>query len=305
VALISGQGPTKQTAANCPTYADIAPGTIGQDGQVAGDGCLYPKATQTLGDQLTADGKTWRAYVQDIGSGGAGAPTTCRHPQIGTADPDQAPRPAAADPYETWRNPFVYFHSIIDVPTCSDVDVGLDRLAGDLKAEKDTPAFSYIVPDACRDGSVDPCEPGLPAGLDATTGFLRRVVPEIKRSPAYKHGGLIAITFDNAAQSGPNADTSSCCDNPQFPNLPAPPATPSTPTTPAAPSADAATPPGGGKVGLLLISPYVKAGSVDLTDSYNHFSLLRSIEDLFGLDHLGYAADPALPAFDKVIYNAG
>jgi phosphatidylinositol-3-phosphatase len=32
--------------------------------------------------------------------------------------------------------------------------------------------------------------------------------------------------------------------------------------------------------------------------------LLRSIEDLFGLDHLGYAADPALPAFDKAVYNA-
>jgi phosphatidylinositol-3-phosphatase len=33
--------------------------------------------------------------------------------------------------------------------------------------------------------------------------------------------------------------------------------------------------------------------------------LLRSIEHLFGLDHLGYAADPALPAFDKAVYNAG
>jgi hypothetical protein len=33
-------------------------------------------------------------------------------------------------------------------------------------------------------------------------------------------------------------------------------------------------------------------------------ALLRSIEDLFALDHLGYAADPALPAFDRVVYNA-
>ena len=31
---------------------------------------------------------------------------------------------------------------------------------------------------------------------------------------------------------------------------------------------------------------------------------LRSIEDLFGLTHLGYAADPAVPAFDKAVYNA-
>ena len=61
---------------------------------------------------------------------------------------------------------------------------------------------------------------------------------------------------------------------------------------------------GGGRVGLLLLSPFVQAGSSDLVDSYNHFSLLRSVEDLFGLDHLGYAADPALPAFDAAVYNA-
>src|SRR6185437_9086629 len=27
IALVSGQGPTAQTAADCPTYADVAPGT--------------------------------------------------------------------------------------------------------------------------------------------------------------------------------------------------------------------------------------------------------------------------------------
>ena len=35
------------------------------------------------------------------------------------------------------------------------------------------------------------------------------------------------------------------------------------------------------------------------------YRLLRSLEDLFGLDHLGYAADPALPAFDNSVYNRG
>jgi hypothetical protein len=39
-------------------------------------------------------------------------------------------------------------------------------------------------------------------------------------------------------------------------------------------------------------------------DTYNHFSLLKSIEDLFGLKALGYAADPALPVFDAAIFNA-
>src|ERR1019366_2409463 len=36
IALISGQGPTEQTAGDCPTFADITPGTIVKDGEVEG-----------------------------------------------------------------------------------------------------------------------------------------------------------------------------------------------------------------------------------------------------------------------------
>ena len=112
IALISGQGPTPQTAANCPLYTDITPGTVGAQGQVLGSGCVYPRQALTLADQLAADGKAWKAYVEDIGSGGPGQPTTCRHPTLGSADPNQTPSPE--DPYVTWRDPFVYFHTVID-----------------------------------------------------------------------------------------------------------------------------------------------------------------------------------------------
>lgn len=344
MALISGLGPTAQTAANCPQYGDVAPGTVGSDGQVAGDGCVEPAKAQTLGDQLTAAGRTWRAYVEDEDKGPAGTATSCRHPVPGSADPAQAPQPG--DAYVTWRDPFVYFHSTIDSPTCASEDVGLDRLAQDLRSTTTTPALSYVVPDRCHDGTDAPCTPGAPAGLAAADAFLRTVVPEIVRSPAYRDNGLIAITFDEAPQSGPHADSSSCCDEPTFANLAAPPAgtgttptttttttvpaatttTPTTttpapptttvpattPTAPAttptgttpAPAGVPASPPGGGQVGLLLLSPFVKPGTLNTTESYDHFSLLRSIEDLFALPHLGYAADPALPAFDTVVYNA-
>jgi hypothetical protein len=318
IGLISGQGPTPQTAADCPTYTDVAPATIGSDGQVAGDGCVYPAQTKTLADQLATAGKTWRAYVEDIGSGPAGTATTCRHPALATADADGMPRPG--DAYVTWRNPFVYFHGLIDAPGCAADDVGLDRLAVDLHGAATTPAVSYIVPNRCHDGSDQPCAPGVPSGLAAADAFLRTIVPEIQRSPAYADG-LIAITTDQAPQTGPGADSSSCCDAQTFPNLPPPAAAPATaaattaattPATPAAattattpaPTTPISTPLGGGRVGLLLLSPFVEAGSSDLVDSYNHYSLLRSIEDLFGLDHLGYAADPALPSFDAAIYNA-
>ncbi len=218
IALISGQGPTPQTLENCPLYSDIAPGITGSEGQVLGSGCVYPRQTLTLANQLTDAGKTWKAYVGGIEAGGPGQPASCRHPTPGAADPDNAPSPG--DAYVTWRNPFVYFHSIIDNTVCTQDDVGLPQLGSDLKDARSTPSLAYIVPDRCEDGSETPCAPGAPAGLAAAETFLRKVVPEIQASAAYREGGLIAITFDQAPQTGPGADSSGCCTLAPYPNLP-------------------------------------------------------------------------------------
>ena len=380
VALVSGQGPTPQTAIDCPAYANLSPGTVGKQGQVSGGGCVYPTRTSTLADQLVAQGQTWKSYVEGIGGGPVGEPTTCRHPAIGAGDADWLPR--AGDAYVTWRNPFVYFHAVTDATTCAQNDVGLEQLATDIKSPSRAPTLSYIVPSPCDDGSDTPCATGSPSGLAASDTFLRSVIPEIEHSAAYKAGGLIAITFDQAPQSGLHADPSACCNNPTaYPNLTGAPAqspatartqatsqttttpagstttaptttttttptttaapttttAPTTPTTPApnpsaptttttattptttTPTTLATTSPsavnplasgqttptgGGGQVGLLLISQYVKPNSEDTLDFYNHFSLLGSIEDLLGLKHLGYATDPQLPLFFAGTYNA-
>jgi hypothetical protein len=130
--------------------------------------------------------------------------------------------------------------------------------------------------------------------------LLKTVVPEIVASPAYElEGGLIAITFAQAPAVGPSADSSACCVTPEFPNLLPPPeeAEPATPG-PVKPSG------GGGQVGMLLISPYVSAGSVEEAAYYNHFSFLRSVEELLALEPLGYAADPVLTGFDSTIFDA-
>jgi hypothetical protein len=48
---------------------------------------------------------------------------------------------------------------------------------------------------------------------------------------------------------------------------------------------------GGDQIGALLISPFIKPGSTSDT-GYNHYSLLRSLEDIYGIhEYLGYAAD--------------
>jgi len=69
---------------------------------------------------------------------------------------------------------------------------------------------------------------------------------------------------------------------------------------------------GGGDTGSVLISPYIRPGSVS-TGFYNHYSWLRTMEDLFrvgtvspGLDgegHIGYAAQPGLAPFGPDVFN--
>lgn len=295
VALLSGQGPTLETNANCPNYTDIVPGMVGIAAeQVEGSGCVYPAETETLPGQLAAAKLTWKGYVENIAASAPEGSATCRHPVLGSPDANQVPLPGS--PFLSWRNVFVYFHSLLDSPECATADAGLDQLAPDLHDATRTPNFSYIVPDACHDGSEVPCEPGAVAGLAAAEAFLKTVVPEIEASPAYEEGGLIAITFDQAPQLGPSADSSSCCAPPAYPNLPLP-----AETTATGPVKETG---GGGQVGMLLLSKYVTPGSVDESGYYNHFSMLRSIEELFGLEPLGYAAEPALAGFDSGVYNA-
>jgi hypothetical protein len=337
IALVSGQGPTRQTAANCPEYSDVTPGTAGDQGQATGDGCVYPADVKTLADQLFTSGNTWKAYIEGAGSAGCDRGTTA---------------------YTPWRNPFLNFHSLIDNPAlCNSSVVDLSQLPADLGQVGDTPGLSYIVPNSCHDGSDTPCGPDQPAGLPAADAWLQTVIPQIEASPGYKQGGLIAITFDQAPKDGPEADSTACCAQPEtYPNLPADDASqqPSSPGGESAPSsADAApqagassahtsqfggggttttptattptdttttptqtdttgtpVPPptratgGGGKVGLLLISPYIKPNTVNETGYYNHFSLFASIEDLFSAGHIGYANLPDLPVFDKTVYTA-
>jgi phosphatidylinositol-3-phosphatase len=291
IALVSGQGATPQTALNCPTYENVAPGSAGADGQTIGSGCVYPSATQTLAGQLTAKHLTWRSYLEGMdepGAGAGGAYGACGHPALGAPDPTSTPTPPAGQAYATWRNPLVYFHSVIDSPACASDDVGLDKLKSDLASAKGTPSFAYIVPDRCHDGNPTPCAPGAPAGMVAADGWLAKVVPEITGSKAYKENGLLVLTVDEAPSSGEYEDSSSCCGQPAFPNLPAP--------------AGGIGPPGGGQVGALLLSPFIKGGNL-VQDTYNHFSLLRTVEDLFGLGHLGYAGGKEVNSFAPSLFT--
>ena len=54
---------------------------------------------------------------------------------------------------------------------------------------------------------------------------------------------------------------------------------------------------GGERVGAVLLSPFLKPGTVSDTQ-FNHYALLKTVEDLLGTrDHLGYAGQPGLVGF--------
>jgi hypothetical protein len=277
ISMVSGQAPNPKTQADCTTYTEfVMTGTADLD-QAIGEGCVYPKEVLTVADQLSSAGYTWKGYMEDMGNDPK-ASKTCRHPEIGAKDETVGARDG--DQYATRHNPFVYFHSIIDSPVCDERDVPLEALEQDLASVDSSANFNFITPNLCHDGHDEPCVNKEPGGLVSADAFLKEWVGKIQASPAYKLDGAIFITFDESEGFGPEGDSTSCCDELPGPNTERP----------------GLSGPGGGRVGAVVLSPFVTPNTTNDTP-YNHYSFLCSIEQLFDLDKLGMAAQPGLPCF--------
>lgn len=329
IAMISGQSPTKDTGNDClpgftgtvGNYNDVEETGMAPQGQIiAAGGCIYPTHVRTLPQQLTDAGYTWKGYMEDMGNDPSRESATCGHPAIGvgTDHTNSAEAPSAAvplgDAYATRHNPFMYFHSIIDHPSCNTHVVNLNALDADLRAEHSTPNFVFITPNLCSDGhdgagTGEPgttCANGQPGGLTSADAFLRVWVPKVMASPAYRRDGLLIITFDESnyvksVSSNPTTGQTTveitfpgqtCCHQQPGPNLSGlRPGRVTLVNTPTLVENIVINGYGGDRVGAVLLSPFVKPGSTSDVP-YNHYALLRSIEDIFHLsEHLGYAAD--------------
>jgi phosphatidylinositol-3-phosphatase len=280
LAMISGQAPNPQTQADCQIYDDFIgapplPGTPVFPGQAVGTGCVYPASVPTLADQLAAAHLTWKGYMEDMGNIPSREAATCGHPTLDAQDNTQTA--VAGDGYAARHDPFVYFHSIIDTAQCRNVvamgtPTGTNGLARDL-ATGNVPSLSFIVPNLCDDGHDFPCvnerSPST-SGIGDIDHFLQTWLPKIQASPAYARS-MVAIVFDEAS-GPPSGDSTACCGEVAGPNSPLP-------------GIDG---PGGGKTGAVLLSPLLRKGRASVT-SYNHYSLLASLEALYGVSRLGYA----------------
>lgn len=299
IAMISGQAPNPKTSADCTQRVDFDPSgstlTIDKNGQAVGQGCVYPSKVQTLADQLSAAGVSWGGFMDDMGATPGREQARCGVPRSLPSGLDDTQSATAKDQYAARHNPFTYFNSLIGSGLCKKHVVPLTKLPRALKKASTTPAFSFITPDLCDDGHDATCTGNNMAGthqggLFAIDAFLKHWVPIIKASPAFKKNGILIITSDESEGS----DASSCCNEQPGP-------------TEAQPGLSG---PGGGRIGTLVIGKCVRAGAKDATP-YNHYSLLRSMEDLFGITtggtdgdgHLGFAAASGLKPFGSDLFD--
>jgi phosphatidylinositol-3-phosphatase len=239
LAMISGQAPNPDTKGDCATYAEFPSSATAQsNGQFEGPGCVYPNTALTVADQVTAAGKQWKAYIAGMGD------STCVHANSNAAD--DAPLTGATSDYATRHNPFVYFHSLLDLGGCMSNDVGIQQLAKDLRVAKRTPTYAYIAPGLCDEPSATTCSTGTLAGVAGEDAFLKRWVPHILASQAYKQDGVLMIVFaDGKPPVGGGADAQTI------------------------------------RTGALILSPLALKGRT-VSGSYGPYSVLRTTEDLLG-----------------------
>jgi phosphatidylinositol-3-phosphatase len=293
IAQISGQAPDTDTQNDCPVWVKFKPANDIRKpyNQLVGNGCVFPSPIKNLGNQMSVAHLTWTAYMQDMGKSPKRDHTTmtkqgpaCGHPAVGASDGTQGA--TAKDQYATRHEGFMYFESVIGNKKFCDTHVlSFEPLKQDLTSISTTPNFSWITPNLCNDGHDAPCANGDPGGLKQINTFLPTVVNKILNSPAYKQDGLLMITFDEGSTS------SACCGetsgkSDSHPNVKEP----------------GQNGPGGGRVGAVLLSPFISPGTVSTVD-YNHYSFLRTVEDIFGLALLGDAAMPQVKSFGADVFT--
>ncbi|MDA8437090.1 MAG: hypothetical protein M0Z98_14035 [Actinomycetales bacterium] len=205
--------------------------------------------------------------------------------------------------YASKHNPFVLFPSVRDnAARMSHVKPYTD-LAADLSSE-DAPRYVFIAPDQCNDmhGGVyaavvghpeTPCpygstndDPNDAALKQKADAFVHQAVTTIMHSRAWTPYSAIFIVADEGDYAGNQTNggwdsPAGCCDSPVLP----------------AGAADVNVAWPGGVYGGGLVPAIVVTGRgprhVVSDAPYNHYSLLRTIEDAWGLPELGYTSDHA------------
>jgi len=239
-------------------------------------------------DQLEAAGISWKAYMEGLPYPGY---------KGSSADYTAKPHSAGNALYLLKHDPFMMYPDVANNPARAKKVVPLTELKGDLASGR-VPQYVWITPDICNDmhGMSGPACPYPSTGVGPSAqqyrlgnSFLRLWVSRIMASPAWTGNSTIFVTWDEGSYSnvgpnyGPQSDAG-CCDSPILPNPPVNPANVS--------GGDLVGGKlfGGGRVVTVVIA---RDGARHYTNatSYNHYSLLATVEKNFGLPLLENAGD--------------
>jgi phosphatidylinositol-3-phosphatase len=264
-----------------------------------------------LVDQLEQHHKTWAAYMESMPSAG----------YLGNNYPDAAALPpSGAQLYVSKHNPFVLFNDIRTDPTRLANVKPYSDFASDL-AGNHVADFVWISPNQCHDmhGGVNvhvaaDGSDGTPCPFNNTAGdandqslkakadaFTQSAVQTIMSSKAWSegHSAIFVISDENdfVSANGPINDgwesAAGCCDSPLLPNgyqFLNSSGIPDGHVWSCPFGANPACTYGGGLVPAIIVT---NKGPRGLTSNapYNHYSLLRTIEQNWRLGYLENAAD--------------
>ncbi|GAC1567006.1 MAG: hypothetical protein NVS3B14_11680 [Ktedonobacteraceae bacterium] len=182
--------------------------------------------------------------------------------------------------YGQKHDPFMYFANIRNNPARMQRIVPLTQLNADISSGA-LPNFVWISPDVCHDmhgasGSGLPGCATYDGAIALGDAFITTLVSQIMHSSAWNEGTAIVITWDEGASSD------GCCKSPVGAN---------------------GTLLGGGNVPLIVITSKGTGHIVLSNTAYNHYSLLGTIEQLWGLGCLANTcgmsqSDLLLPLFE-------
>ncbi len=267
-----------------PSFPNYLAATSGNNWYINFD----PSTVQNLDhinivDQLEAHHLTWKAYMDAMIPG---------QPQSDAANGDR---------YVVKHNPFIMYTDVQNNPERLNNIVPLTELTADLNS-RHLPNYVWISPDQCNDmhgigGANSPCPFSDTQGdqkdqnlIKLGDDFVRTWVTAIMRSRSWTNHSVIFLTWDenDFAPIPDNLDyinDDGCCDSPILP--------PGTPL----PQFNGTGIWRGGMMGGGEI-PTIVIGSKDLVKqgftshvAYNHYSMLKTIEDSWRLGHIGMASD--------------
>jgi phospholipase C len=240
------------------------------DPNCAGTTVDHTVNSQSLADQLTAKGMTWKGYFQSLPPSPPPGQLVMTGPNANGPYTFKYPNNTVAL-YASKHNPFLNFTGTQGALANMVPDTQLDT---DL-ANNALPNFSLVVPDQCHDmhgtsGCSD--ENGL---ISTGDSYVGNTVSAIMASKSWTKGrNAIVITWDEDDSSDAGLPGTGCC------------------------GAD----PGGGHLATIVITN--KSNHYPITDgtAYNHYSLLASYEAAFGLSPLAHAGDAVVPQMTPLFH---